>query len=753
MNSNHGKSGRWTRASFLVLIVVASLVLAACGSDDAEVDTQATEIAAGVAATLEAQAALTPVVIVVTPPPPTEPVGASAAPPAGIDLANLRLEADGSGDLPTLEDAIVQSPEGATITLGPGTYRLEHALTVGGSLHLVGAGRDQTEIIANVADWVLRFQGSGPFTATGITFRHDGDAPAEVVDVVSGEVLFQGCRFSGGVRNEGAGIGNGLALGDSASGEVSGSEFLDNHGFGILLWEQARVLIRDNLIRASGDTGIAFFGDSGGQALNNEIVASGKYGIYVDDRAAPTLEGNRLRDNDEAGIAYYGNAAGTAQGNVCAGSGATAIRVAENAAPSLVGNECQLEGTEAEAPVQAAPGREIVYSAWWNDNEDIYTMYADGTGVLQLTDDPARDRAPTWSPDGTRIAFVSERDGNAEIYVMNADGSGQSRLTFSPGEDGGPDWSPDGAWVAYGSDMGGRFGIYRISPDGGEPVRISPEDVDTANASWSPDGTRLAVTTWVNRTPILAVLNANTGELIGLTQEGRQDSEPAWSPDGQRIAFISQTDTEGNWVGPELYVIDANGLNRTRLTASDGSTEGSPTWSPDGTQIAFSGTWDGYGAIWRMNTDATELTRISIGSNPSGDPDWSAVAASARGPRFNPDGDPWCFNTPAAGAAGDWQVVAPRERILPGDRAEVGLRDKAGQAGVQRSIAVRIITPDESESVATATLTGDEWLMLVYPDDFSGGQTVERGAYTILWEAEGSFVACDGFIVGGGAGM
>lgn len=144
MNSNHGKSGRWTRASFLVLIVVASLVLAACGSDDAEVDTQATEIAAGVAATLEAQAALTPVVIVVTPPPPTEPVGASAAPPAGIDLANLRLEADGSGDLPTLEDAIVQSPEGATITLGPGTYRLEHALTVGGSLHLVGAGRDQT---------------------------------------------------------------------------------------------------------------------------------------------------------------------------------------------------------------------------------------------------------------------------------------------------------------------------------------------------------------------------------------------------------------------------------------------------------------------------------------------------------------------------------------------------------------------------------------------------------------------------------
>jgi hypothetical protein len=90
--------------------------------------------------------------------------------------------------------------------------------------------------------------------------------------------------------------------------------------------------------------------------------------------------------------------------------------------------------------------------------------------------------------------------------------------------------------------------------------------------------------------------------------------------------------------------------------------------------------------------------------------------------------------------------------VLPGDRAEIGLRDKAGQAGVVRSITVRIITPDEREAVTTATLTGDEWLMLIYPDDLAGGQTAERGAYTILWETEGSFVACDGFVVGGGAG-
>ena len=49
-------------------------------------------------------------------------------------------------------------------------------------------------------------------------------------------------------------------------------------------------------------------------------------------------------------------------------------------------------------------------------------------------------------------------------------------------------------------------------------------------------------------------------------------------------------------------------------------------------------------------------------------------------------------------------------------------------------------------------MTGEEWLMLVYPDDFDTGQTNQRGAYTIIWETEGQFVACDGFEIGGGAG-
>ena len=56
-------------------------------------------------------------------------------------------------------------------------------------------------------------------------------------------------------------------------------------------------------------------------------------------------------------------------------------------------------------------------------------MNPDGTDVQRLTFHAATDAAPEWSPDGKRIAFQSNRDGNDDIWVMNADGSGLVQLT------------------------------------------------------------------------------------------------------------------------------------------------------------------------------------------------------------------------------------------------------------------------------------------------------------------------------------
>src|SRR5262249_26311129 len=39
------------------------------------------------------------------------------------------------------------------------------------------------------------------------------------------------------------------------------------------------------------------------------------------------------------------------------------------------------------------------------EHEDLFVSRSDGSGLLQLTNDPAQERFPRWSPDGKRIAF------------------------------------------------------------------------------------------------------------------------------------------------------------------------------------------------------------------------------------------------------------------------------------------------------------------------------------------------------------
>ena len=63
-----------------------------------------------------------------------------------------------------------------------------------------------------------------------------------------------------------------------------------------------------------------------------------------------------------------------------------------------------------------------------------------------------RDGSPSWSLDATHIAFASERDGNLEIYTIAADGTDPVNLTNNPASDGTPSWSPDGDRTAFASD-------------------------------------------------------------------------------------------------------------------------------------------------------------------------------------------------------------------------------------------------------------------------------------------------------------
>lgn len=70
-------------------------------------------------------------------------------------------------------------------------------------------------------------------------------------------------------------------------------------------------------------------------------------------------------------------------------------------------------------------------------------MNPDGTDLRRITNNSAFDAWPAWSPDGSELAFETNRGGNAEVYKINADGSGTPvNLTADPASDKAPHWSP-----------------------------------------------------------------------------------------------------------------------------------------------------------------------------------------------------------------------------------------------------------------------------------------------------------------------
>jgi len=103
---------------------------------------------------------------------------------------------------------------------------------------------------------------------------------------------------------------------------------------------------------------------------------------------------------------------------------------------------------EERAPSWSPDGSRITYSCRIPDpflqaqgrvsDFEICVMNADGTGVVQLTDNHVGDLSSTWSPDGTQIVFG--RAPLNQFFVMNADGTGVEQITFPPGLNFIPNW-------------------------------------------------------------------------------------------------------------------------------------------------------------------------------------------------------------------------------------------------------------------------------------------------------------------------
>lgn len=202
-------------------------------------------------------------------------------------------------------------------------------------------------------------------------------------------------------------------------------------------------------------------------------------------------------------------------------------------------------------------------------------LFAQNSGMFQ--------QDVSWSPDGKSLVFCGmhdiDRQANtfkADIYVVRVDGSDLKKITGDEKNEFYTSWAK--GRIAFGAEAPG--------------TKLS--DIYTAN----PDGS----------------------DVRQVTKGGGRNSTPAISRDGKRIAFVSTRDTTKY----QIYLINADGSNLTRLTKDDNAAFFNPQWSPDGKRLVYYvEKGDQKDQIWTMNVDGSDQHLLTANTGHNIFPGWS----------------------------------------------------------------------------------------------------------------------------------
>ncbi|MFN8482490.1 MAG: hypothetical protein U0768_05410 [Anaerolineae bacterium] len=234
------------------------------------------------------------------------------------------------------------------------------------------------------------------------------------------------------------------------------------------------------------------------------------------------------------------------------------------------------------APAVSADGKRIVYSlsdteraAQKHDNgTDLYVMDADGKNERLLVDHGAVGSwlgEPVWTPDGKSVYFT-RRDAHGAETIERVDvASGTTGVILQDAAT--PTISPDGKHIAYLKTDPQAFtqDLWVANLDGSGARRLlgDPEFTSLVAPRFAPDSQRIV--------------------FVAVGGPARPPVERPKASGFNPLAWFSPAVAEAHGVPYNIWTVNVDGSNLTRLTNDLEIDSPVTAWSPDGAWIAFMG--------------------------------------------------------------------------------------------------------------------------------------------------------------------
>jgi Tol biopolymer transport system component len=272
---------------------------------------------------------------------------------------------------------------------------------------------------------------------------------------------------------------------------------------------------------------------------------------------------------------------------------------------------------ELAPPVKAdepAPEPLLNHIAFVGNDDNLWLVAPDGSGLRHVTTDSQIYRTPTWSPDGRYLAYTSTVGRKTILHVTPT--TENSPTVLFDQEDSSPFylyWVPDSQAITFLTQEVGDLAMRQAEVNVPGQDRVLGEGSPFAWA-WSPASDRLLMHVGgaraISEEAHLSILpNETDAKRIKLELAPGRFQAPLWSPDGQYVYYIA-ADDEGQ---EAIYKMDPDTLESELLAEIAGFAY--MVLSPNSEKLAYleieRSNQAPFGKAYVINTDGTGKHRVT----------------------------------------------------------------------------------------------------------------------------------------------